>query len=228
MKKFAALLLALVMVLSLVACGAKVKVMSHEEYMAAEKGSEVIVETYIQATQGWWEKDGQGVITAYCQSKDGAYLAYEMKCAKDDAAKLVPGTKIRITGTKDEWSGEIEIVDATFEFVKGDSFIATAFDATALLGTADLEKHMNEKVTFKGLTVEKVEYQGGEPGKDIYVTLKLNDKTCDFCVESYLTGPNSDLYKAVGALEVGAVVDVEGFLYWYEGANPHITAITVK
>jgi len=26
---------------------------------------------------------------------------------------------------------------------------------------------------------------------------------------------------------VGDVVNVEGYLYWYEGVNPHITAISV-
>ena len=30
------------------------------------------------------------------------------------------------------------------------------------------------------------------------------------------------------ALKKGDVVDMEGFLYWYEGVNPHITAVTVK
>ena len=38
----------------------------------------------------------------------------------------------------------------------------------------------------------------------------------------------TDVYEAVKALEVGQTVDLEGFLYWYEGANPHITSVTVK
>ena len=29
-------------------------------------------------------------------------------------------------------------------------------------------------------------------------------------------------------LKVGDTVDLEGFLYWYEGVNPHITSVTVK
>ena len=29
-------------------------------------------------------------------------------------------------------------------------------------------------------------------------------------------------------LQIGDTIDAEGFLYWYEGVNPHITAITVK
>jgi len=221
MKKFAALLLALVMVFALTACSST---MNHEKYIAAAMDSEVVVETYVQATQSWWEDK----ITVYCQSEDGAYFVYELACSEEDAAKLVPGTKIKVTGTKGEWAGEVEIMDGTFEFVKGDPFIAEALDVTALLGTDELIDHQNEKVLFKGMTVEAVEYKNGEPGDDIYVTLGYNGASYDFCVEVYLTGPETEVYTTVGTLEVGDVVDIEGFLYWYEGPNPHITGITVK
>ena len=66
------------------------------------------------------------------------------------------------------------------------------------------------------------------PGDDIYLTLGYNGASYDFCVEIYLTGEDTDVYQTVGTLEVGAVVDVEGFLYWYQGPNPHVTSITVK
>ena len=221
MKKFAALLLALVMVLTLAGCA---KSMTHADYIAADMQSEVVVETYVQATQSWWDNK----ITAYCQSEDGAYFAYEMACSEEDAAKLVPGTKIKITGVKGAWEGEIEIMDATFEFVKGDAFIAEATDVTALLGTDELIDHQNEKVLFAGMTVEAIEYKNGEPGDDIYLTLGYNGASYSFCVERYLTGPETDVYATVGTLEVGAVIDVEGFLYWYQGPNPHVTSITVK
>ena len=234
MKKFIALLMAMMMILALGACAndnaadtdkKSEGVMTYEEYAAAALDSEVVIEAYVQATQSWWEDK----ITVYCQSKDGAYFAYELACSEEDAAKLVPGTKIKITGTKAEWSGEIEITDGKFEFVKdADTYIAEAVDATALLGTDDLIKHQNEKAKFNGLTVAKIEYQNGAPGDDIYLTLSLNGAAYNFCVEKYLTGPDSDVYKTVSALKVGDVVDVEGFLYWYEGANPHITKITVK
>ena len=48
----------------------------------------------------------------------------------------------------------------------------------------------------------------------------------NFCVEYYLTNENSDVYKAVEGLQIGDVVDFEGYLYWYEGPNTHITAVT--
>jgi hypothetical protein len=85
--------------------------------------------------------------------------------------------------------------------------------------------HQNEKVAFKGMTVEAIEYKNGEPGDDIYVTLGKDGASYSFCVEVYLTGPDTDVYTTVGSLNVGDVVNVEGFLYWYEGINPHITAI---
>ena len=224
MKKFIALLLVLTTVFAFAACGGD-SVMSHKDYMAAAVESEVEVETYVQATQSWWDNK----ITVYCQSKDGAYFAYELACSEEDAAKLVPGTKIKIAGVKGEWDGEIEIVDGTFQFVEGaDTYIAEPLDATALLGTDELIDHQNEKVLFKGLTVEKIEYKNGEPGDDVYLTFGLNGKSYNFCVEIYLTGEDSDVYKTVGTLKAGDVVDVEGFLYWYQGANPHITKITVK
>ena len=196
--------------------------MTHDEFMAAELETPVCVETYVQAHQSWWD----GKITVYAQSEDGAYFLYNMACTEEDAAKLVPGTKILVNGYKAEWSGEIEIIDATFEILEGE-FVAEAADVTALLGTEELAAHQNEKVAFKGLTVSAVSYKNNEPGDDIYVTFTMGDVTADFCVEAYLTGPDTDVYAAVGALNVGDVVDVEGFLYWYEGSNPHITAISV-
>lgn len=251
MKKLIALLLVLVTVLSFAACGKEPakndgttpsdttgttasdattgktddSVMNYEAYKAAAMDSKVTVETYVQATQSWWDNK----ITAYCQSKDGAYFAYELACTEEDAAKLVPGTKIKITGTKGEWSGEIEIMDGTFEIVEGgDTFIAEALDVTDLLAKDELIDHQNKKVAFKDMKVKKIEYKNGEPGDDIYVTLDKDGAEYSFCVEIYLTGKDTDVYKTVGELKAGDVVDVEGFLYWYEGANPHITAITKK
>ena len=75
--------------------------------------------------------------------------------------------------------------------------------------------------------MEKIAYKNDEPGDDIYVTLGYNGASYDFCVEVYLTGTDSDVYTAVGELKEGDVVNVEGYLYWYEGPNTHITSIAV-
>ena len=73
-----------------------------------------------------------------------------------------------------------------------------------------------------------VRTSGYLPGpNDVYVTLGYNGASYEFCVEIYLTGADSEVYTTVSALNVGDVVNVEGFLYWYEGMNPHITAIAL-
>ena len=249
MKKILALVLAVLMLAAMVACGGpaettapdvtdapetnapetnapetdEVVVMTYAEYAAADLDTPVVIEAYVQATQSWWDNK----ITVYTQDKDGAYFLYELACSEENAAKLVPGTKIRVSGYKGAWAGEVEIMDGTFEFVEGaDTYIAEPIDATALLGTDELINYQNQLATFKGMTVEKIEYKNGEPGDDIYVTVAKDGASYSFCVERYLTDPDTEVYKAVGELKVGDVVDVEGFIYWYEGVNTHITAVS--
>ncbi len=240
MKKFLALLLAVVMVLSLAACGKAEKdifakgegVMTHEQYIAAEEGSRVTVEAFVQGHQSWWDNK----ITVYAQDKDGGYFFYDMACSEADAAKLVPGTKIKVTGDKGVWAGQVEIMDATFEFEDG-SWVADPLDIGKLLGTDELEKHMTE---FISVSDAKIADKGdgaaffynwdgsGSDGDDLYFDIEINGGTYTFVVRRYLTAPGSEVYEAVKNLKVGDTVDITGFLYWYEGPQPHISSITVK
>ena len=265
MKKIIALLLALVMVFALVACGGtkapavdaevgesildgdategevveEVVVMTHDEFVAAELDTQVVVETYVQDKQGWWEKDGVGVATFYTQAEDGAYFVYEMRCSEEEYNQLVPGTKIRVTGYKAEWAGEVEIVDATYEILDG-NFVAEALDVTALLGTEDLAAHQNEFVAFTRMKIEpSIDADGnevaflyswdgsGQPGSDLYFNASIEGAVYNFVVESYLRGDGTDVYEASEAMEIGSIVNMEGFLYWYEGANPHIVSVEI-
>jgi len=220
---------------SLVVTASAPAVMSYAEYAAAALDSEVVIEAYVQAKQSWWEDKA----TVYAQDEDGAYFLYDMACSAEDYEKLTVGTKIRVTGYKAEWSGEVEIVDATFEIIDG-NFVAEAMDVTALLGTDELINHQNKFVSFKGMTVEaskdadgnEVAYLykwdgSGQDGDDLYFFVSLNGQTYQFTVESYLCDNTTEVYNAVKNLKIGDVIDMEGFLYWYEGVNPHITAVTV-
>lgn len=213
-----------------------VAVMSYADYVAADLDTEVVVETYVQAKQSWWEEDGQGKATFYTQDEDGAYFIYNMPCTQEEYDKLTQGTKIKVTGYKSEWSGEIEIIDATYEIEDG-SYIAEALDVTDKLGSDDLINYQNQFVAFKDMTVEDAgdgaaylyNWDGsGSDGDDLYFNVSSNGQTYTFTVESYLCDATSDVYNAVKNLKVGDTVDMEGFLYWYEGVNPHITSVTVK
>lgn len=242
MKKFLALVLAVVLAGAACGCAAPEKtadtdvksegVMTYEQYAAAPLDSQVVVETYVQAKQSWWEDKA----TVYTQDKDGAYFLYDMACPQAEYDKLTPGTKIKVTGYKAEWAGEVEIIDATFEIQEG-SYIAPALDVTALLGSDALIDHQNQFVSFKGMTVEPAaegsdaaflyKWDGsGTDGDDLYFNVSSNGATYTFTVESYLCDNTTDVYAAVKALKVGDKIDMEGFLYWYEGVNPHITKVT--
>ena len=240
MKKLISLLVVLTLVFTCVGCGASGEdkksegVMTYDEYVSAALDSEVVIEAYVQAKQSWWEDKA----TVYAQDKDGGYFLYNMACSEADYEKLTPGTKIKVTGFKAEWAGEVEIIDATFETRKG-NYVAKAEDVTSLLGSDDLINHQNKFVTFKGMTVEAAGQDGsgndvaflynwdgsGQEGDDLYFNVSLNGQTYTFTVESYLCDNTTDVYAAVKALNIGDKIDMEGFLYWYEGVNPHITSV---
>ena len=66
----------------------------------------------------------------------------------------------------------------------------------------------------------------GQKGDDLYFNLKIGEVTYQFLVETDLCNAETDVYKAGEALKIGDTVTVEGFLYWYEGPNMHVTKIT--
>ena len=106
------------------------KVLTWEEYVAAEVGSKVVIEAYVQGHQSWWDNK----ISVYAQNENGGYFLYDFPCSEETAEKLVPGTKIRVYGYKAEWAGEMEIVTdemdpdyAKIEIVEG-NHVATPID----------------------------------------------------------------------------------------------------
>ena len=215
--------------------------MTYEEYAAAELDSEVVIKGAIQAKQAYYPQDGEGSATLYLQDETGgAYFVYNLPCTEKEYEMMEKGKFMKVKGYKSMWpqvDGEVEVIDPTWQFEDGE-FIAEAEDVTALLGTEELVDKMNKFVSFKGMTVEPIGEGGeaflynsegtGEEGDDLYFKVSVNGAEYTFTVESYLCGPDTDVYKAVKELKVGDVVDLEGFLYWYEGPNPHITAVTVK
>ena len=216
--------------------------LSFEDYMAAATDTEVVVQGSIQGKQNYFVKDDQGKASIYLQDQNGgAYFIYELPCTEKEYELMEIGKTIKVKGYKSEWSGEIEVIDIeTWMFVDGD-YIAEAEDVTALLGTDDLAAKMNKKVLFKGMKVEPIKdkdnndvafiynYDGsGTEGDDLYFNVSVNGQTYTFTVESYLCGPDTEIYKAVKDFHIGDVIDLEGFLYWYNGPNPHITAVLAQ
>lgn len=211
-------------------------VMTYQEYMDAPVDGEVTIEGYVQGKQAWWEDKA----TLYLADPDGAYFVYNANVPEDVYKQLTDGTKVKVTGYKTEWSGETGVAEgADVEIVQDGTWTAETADVTDLLNNEEeLIKHQNQKVAFTDMVIEPAEdgseaaylynYDGsGEDGDDLYFNASKDGQTYTFTVESYLTDKDSDVYKAVKDLKVGDKVNMEGFLYWYEGANPHITSVTV-
>ncbi|MCC8162002.1 MAG: hypothetical protein LIO86_02250 [Lachnospiraceae bacterium] len=214
-------------------------VMTYTSYMDAEVDSEVTVEAYVQAKQSLSE---DGTVTFYMQDEDGGYLVYEAECSDEDYERLEAGTKVRVTGYKSEWSGETGVTNATLEILDDeDSYVAAAVDVTSLLADDTLSDYLNRFVSFSGMTIEAstdadgnevaflYEADGsGEAGSDLYFNVSLDGETYTFMVASSLCDEDSEVYQAVTAFETGDVIDMEGFLYWSDGALPQITSVTVS
>ena len=252
MKKYLALLLALIMILALAACGKTAAPaepaasaapeapaeesaapaeeapaaeepaaapMSYAEFAAAEVDSPVAAEAWVQAKLTWWDNK----TSIFAADRDGGYFLYDIACPEEDYEKLVPGQKIAFQGYKAEWSGEVEVVDGTFSFLDGDSYIAEPIDITALLGTDELAAHINQAISVSdGKIADKGDGaaffynwdNSGEDGNcDLYFDVEVNGGVYTFVVRRYLTVPGSEVYEAVKNLKVGDTVDIEGFLY---------------
>ncbi len=207
-------------------------VMDYAAYAAARSGSPVLIEAYVQDRQDWWN----GTVTVYAQDPDGGYFLFDMACPLEDGVRLVPGQKIRVSGLKSVYRGEAEIVQGSFSFVDAEPWIAEPEDVTALLGSEELILHQNRLVAFRDMTVEPYDESGAafaykDPEgqtDDLYFKVSREGAVYRFCVEYYLRGSDTEVYRAVETLRPGDRVDLEGFLYWDEGPDPHITAVTVK
>lgn len=214
-----------------------VTAMTHAEYAATEDGSKVEILAYVQAYQ---VSAKDNVISIYAQDKDGGYFIYGVPYTEETAAKLQTGVKIHVSGIKGSWNGEMEVMEPTLEVIDdNDQYVAEAFDVTDLMDKDELIDHQNELVAIKGLTVEAsqigddhVAYPflynwngSGSEGDDIYISVSLGGATFSICVESDLCNKDSEVYKAVQSLQIGDVINVEAFLYWYNGAEAHITGV---
>lgn len=233
-------------------------VMSYADYVAAPVDSEVTVEGFVQAVQSYWGgaklylQDGDGAYFVYAEGNEATpniteadySMLVDSTAYSDGWTGLANGTKVQVKGWKSEWKGEIEITESTVTLVDSDVWKAEALDVTEMFGNEEeLIKHQNEFISVKGAKVlAKTDAAGAEAAflynwdgsgqkggnPDLYFDLEIGGQPYTFTVESYLCYQGSDVYTAVENLQIGDTVDVEGFLYWYAGANPHITALTVN
>ena len=208
--------------------------MSYADFAAAELDTAVTVESFLQAKQEYNAEYGN--TSLYLQDEEGAYFVYRLACTQEEYDALTVGQKLKVTGFKSEWAGEVEITDAKVEALEADPWQAEPLNADDVWGTVDMIANQNRLVSFTDAVVEAYDEEGAafayqnpeEKSGDLYFKVTKGDTTYEFCVETALVSADSDLYKTVEGLQVGDKVDLEGFLYWYEGPNLHTTGMGVK
>ena len=244
MKKILTVLLGVFMVLSLVGCSNKAAEQeqetlvdpaptaanTYEDFLAAELDTELELLMSVQCA--YIDYKGNGYV--FLQDDNGATFGYCEGADETLFNAMTPGTLVRVKGYKGEWSGELELIDATYEIIAGayDGKNYDAIDLTDKVGDNDtLATHMNKKSSFKGLTVKEWLYnwdgKGERETSDIYLTCTCpNGNDIQFVIKTGMYDCNSELFQFVETLQAGDVVDVESFMYWYEGPQPYVNAIT--
>ena len=210
--------------------------MTYADFVAADVDTAVVVEAYVQSAAYNAE---YGNVTLFLADQDGAYYVYRAACDDALAEQLTVGAKICVEGFKGEWSGEVEIVDAVITVLDGaDTYVAEAVDVTDILGAEELAEKMNSYVAVTGAVVvgyneaeDPFSYSWDGSGaagsnSDLYFNVEVGGAVYCFTVESDENPEGSDVYTAVTELQVGDTIDLEGFLYWYEGAQLHVSKVT--
>ena len=248
LKKLVSVIIVCSLALGLASCASApanntvtVQAMTYAEYMAASNDAKVLIEGYLQC---YAYNFGFKRVNMFLQDDDGAYYVYMAVCDDEKAAQLSPGVKVRVSGVKGSYAGEVEIQEqGTFE-VLSEKKIYEPTDVTSLLGDEkSLEKMMNRKISVKDLTVlesyDKEDrvfaslYKWDGSGKagegdDIYFSASNQDNPSLFVIESDENPEGSAVYDAALGLAVGDVIDLDGYMYWYNGPNIHVNSIKVK
>lgn len=209
-------------------------VMSYQDFLASEIDCPVTVDAYVQAKEPWQN----GHVSLYAQNRSAAYYLDRMNCSRDECEKLEIGQKIRISGYKSLWNDSLSISDAAFQLLNG-NWIAEARDVTAMIGTDELIQHQNEKVCFRGMTVEampdglSVWYSGWDNSapegadSELWFRASYDGTVCEFTIRPSLCPDMQELLQTLQAVRIGDRIDLTGYLRYVNGPLPCITEIQV-
>ena len=219
------------------------KSVTYAEFAAAKADSDIVVEGYLQ---GWAYSSQYGNAGLFIMNDDGNFYAYRAKCDDATAAKFAEGVKVRITGQKAYWEGFHEIAEgATIEVLEGNKIYPAVEVGKDIIDIDAMTKLQGARVALKGATVVAADTKvddkevaflynwdgSGSAGSnnDLYINITLPgiaDEHFTVVVESDEIAEGSDTYKAATELNIGDVIDIEGFMYWYNGPQVHIHKIS--
>ena len=206
----------------------KFQVNTHEEYLAAESGTNLVVEGIVVAINSKSAGNTRNHLFLADANTTGGYYIYQIDVA-DPVADLgiQVGMTVRVTGPASPYNGMQEIKGGVPEIIDSTIKTVAPVDITDLFASgADLGKYVGLPVTIKGVTV------GGQKlgGSNDYLYFALNGK------EAYLRSYKTDfpttlpasakeVIEAAHAAHYNWTADVTGILILYSG-NPYLIPMT--
>ena len=200
---------------------------TYEQYFEAAAGDPVIVKGVVTGLIA--KSLGASYNCIYFEDADGAY--YACGGAQDPITEqnLAVGMEIRVTGTKDIYSGTHEIKDYSVEILNAEPALVEPADYTELFKNAEkltdeaLVAKQSALVTIKGVTISDQDASNGYynftlGGKKSYV--RISSSTCP------LTADEKKAFIAGHTEHFGWTADVTGVISIFSGAF-YLTPVTV-
>ena len=195
------------------------KELTWAEYVAAAKDDTVIVKGVITAIMA--KSKGNSSNCLYLQDNDGGYYVYNMPTDPVTDDKLEVGMTVRITGTRDTYSGTYEIMKAAVEVLDTNKTTVTPADFTekyqkaATLKDESITAQQGWLVTLKGVEITGEDTSGG------YYKFKLGELESYIRISSSvcpITKDEQEALKKGHAEHTGWTANVTGIICVYDGA----------
>ena len=207
----------------------KLKVNTHEEYLAAKTGDPLVVEGIVVAMNSKSAGNTRNHLFLADATVEGGYYIYQMDVDPVADLGIQVGMTVRVTGPAAPYSGMQEIKGGVPEIIDTTIKTVSPLDITAAFASgADLKAYVGLPVTIKGVTIGNQELGGTSD----YLKFSLNGK------ESYVRSYKTDLptsfanpaaskaaIEAAHASHFNCSADVTGILILYSG-NPYLIPMT--
>lgn len=208
----------------------KLTIISYADFVAAEVSDSIVSVKGVIAGK---EVFSSNATTVYLQDlgETGGYVGYKVGCTEAQYDQdLAIGKVVMISGPKASYNGLLEVGTSSIKasYVLLDTMDApTATDITSLVSAgSDLSAYQGRAVKLTDAVITSVA-DGSTSSTRINFTLKCGAKTITAQANSYFM--STDDAKAVYTLTkdaVGAKVDFEGIMGWYNGAQLTFTSKT--
>ena len=191
------------------------KVLSFDEYRAAEEGSRVVIDGIVVGVNSKQAGNKRNHLFLLDLEGKGGYYVYNM-LTDPKTLGIEIGMTVRVCGELDIYNGIYEIMDASAEIINAEKTDAAAIDLSEKFAAgADLKAYCGALVTFKDVTLGAQELGG--TGDYLFFTLNG--------VQSYVRSYLTDLEASIKSDANKAAIEADHLAHF--GYNADVTGILI-